>query len=484
MCFLPLVLLAGCGDGTGPASRGTPGIRIVSGADLTDTIEARSTQDLIIEVRDGAGRPIPGVVVRMAALWTPPGTTSVPTMRVAYPTGLGFGWEGPLDEASRARVAPVFGGVAGPAGLEIRVPSLGLVDTAHFTVLPGNPVRVVAEPGDTVVAVGGTARVRGSARDRRDNPRPASPTWRVLSGAATATGDDGWAMPAAGFARVVATLGTMEDTVAIAAVPAGTISGFAAQPNGGRTVVLFDVDGTRRRTVLTSSATAIGEDQWDPSWSGAAWQLFFQHERSGNSRIYVADTLGSMRRLTRDDVPLLREYSPAPSSDGAWVYLGGLRNAFASQELFRVRPDGSDFQALATGLPAGPAFDGSPSPSPDGTRVAFVSSRTDNVTMLFVLDLASGSVTPLGVRGVEPRWSPDGEQIAYIQSDELRLIRPDGQGGRSLGRSLGVPFSWSPDGRWIVGRGDNPTFVYVDLVTGERARVPGTEGLSSPAWVR
>jgi Tol biopolymer transport system component len=53
-----------------------------------------------------------------------------------------------------------------------------------------------------------------------------------------------------------------------------------------------------------------------------------------------------------------------------------------------------------------------------------------------------------------PVWSPDGEWIAFIRSQELWLIHPDGSGshrlfGESKDLCIGEPM-WSPDGQQIA----------------------------------
>ena len=77
------------------------------------------------------------------------------------------------------------------------------------------------------------------------------------------------------------------------------------------------------------------------------------------------------------------------------------------------------------------------------------SRRADGLT-------ASRPLTTRGVRQAGPRWSPDGQWIAYtsgtlVRFPEVRLVRPDGSGDRRLAlRRGGAGLSWSPDGREIV----------------------------------
>jgi len=91
--------------------------------------------------------------------------------------------------------------------------------------------------------------------------------------------------------------------------------------------------------------------------------------------------------------------------------------------------------------------------SPDGRQLALVTWNRAEAT-LEILDLASGAsqvikeVTGLG----NPAWSPDGEQVAYINADGLHVMASDGSHDRRIvefepetSAGYGRP-SWSPDG--------------------------------------
>ena len=78
--------------------------------------------------------------------------------------------------------------------------------------------------------------------------------------------------------------------------------------------------------------------------------------------------------------------------------------------------------------------DSSPVWSPDGTKIAFVSTRQGpdpdrhQNSDIFVVDAKAGAeprqlTTYLGADGGRPSWSPDGQWIAYLQGDENEVPR-------------------------------------------------------------
>ena len=118
--------------------------------------------------------------------------------------------------------------------------------------------------------------------------------------------------------------------------------------------------------------------------------------------------------------------------------------------------DGSEPMRLTNN----PGIDQAPTWSPDGSRIAFVSSPySDGEARLYTME-ADGS----DVRGIAPEvevaldaplWSPDGRWIAFVafrEQEYLRdifVVRPDGSDLTRISEALGGP-SWSPDGEHIA----------------------------------
>jgi len=98
-----------------------------------------------------------------------------------------------------------------------------------------------------------------------------------------------------------------------------------------------------------------------------------------------------------------------------------------------------------------PGDDGEPSWSPDGARIAFVTTSAQRADIAVMN--ADGSdlttITHLG-HAFEPAWSPDGTRIAFTSlrgvRGQLYSVRADGTGLRRLTRDRyddGAP-DWQP----------------------------------------
>jgi eukaryotic-like serine/threonine-protein kinase len=131
---------------------------------------------------------------------------------------------------------------------------------------------------------------------------------------------------------------------------------------------------------------------------------------------------------------------------------------------------------------------GLPRVSPDGHRLAVV-IRTLTENALWVLDLARGSFTKLIAEGevMFPRWTPDGQRIAFHYTrdgvSQLAWQSADDSAGPDTLVEGGVfASSWSPDGRhlatlngsdiWVLTVGDRPPSYSPLAVTPEEERDP------------
>lgn len=123
-----------------------------------------------------------------------------------------------------------------------------------------------------------------------------------------------------------------------------------------------------------------------------------------------------------------------------------------------MNADGSDLVRLTDN----PAHDTSPSWSPDGNRIAFISHRDKNAE-IYVMNADGSNQTQLTKNSASdfmPSWSPDGTKIIFVsnrdENAEIYIMNPDGSDQTRLTEEPGedvYPF-WSPDGRKIAFASD------------------------------
>jgi dipeptidyl aminopeptidase/acylaminoacyl peptidase len=137
-------------------------------------------------------------------------------------------------------------------------------------------------------------------------------------------------------------------------------------------------------------------------------------------------------------------------------------------------------------------------PSPNGKSVVYILRRFDDLNRLDIvlLEVETGkSITLYGkssTRALSPKWSPDGQWIAFIaqetERDEIYLIRPDGEQLHPLtktGHDV-VQFEWSPDSKQlavILNRTGAFDLSLVEVETGSIVDLRSGAGLhSNPNW--
>jgi len=202
------------------------------------------------------------------------------------------------------------------------------------------------------------------------------------------------------------------------------------------------------------SATAESEEPvidfvQEGVWSPRGDRLLVTWNQGGRERLFGVlgpDTTGSASEpgsgLRVSDGPDARgSWSP----DGLWVAFGSVRDG--QGEIYRMRPDGVQVERLSDD----PAHDSDPAYSPDGSRIAFVSTRTDGVARLHIMNADGSNVSFVGsapgIAHANPEWAPDGSRLAVqVTMDDgeyIFLATPEGGWGRVKG---GASPSWAANG--------------------------------------
>ncbi len=145
---------------------------------------------------------------------------------------------------------------------------------------------------------------------------------------------------------------------------------------------------------------------------------------------------------------------PAFSPDGNRIAFTTTRDdppgdgVITNYEVYVMNSDGTG----QTRLTDNPAFDGVPSFSPDGSRIAFASFRDGN-SEIYVMNADGTGQTNLtnhSALDTEPAFSPDGTKIAFVRNGNIYVMNVDGTGQTPLTSSGGFDPAFSPDGSRIA----------------------------------
>jgi Tol biopolymer transport system component len=271
---------------------------------------------------------------------------------------------------------------------------------------------------------------------------------------------------------------------AIALVAATSVVLFAAQPayatfpgRNGR--IAFQMDfglGAEIYTIKPSGRgihqlTEVDRSAESPDWSPDGTRIAFDIGPVGvqpeavNQGLWMVNADGSNLHQV-----VTSGFQPAFTPDGDHLVYE-CPDCAGGDGIFLMKADGSDAPGtrLSTN-PSGYEGDANPEVSPDGKTVTFVRRKNeDTAQALFAVDIGGTNLRKLVpyrfIVFVKHDWAPDGEHIVFTSgmndqanvytvardgSDRIQLthVRPD---------HAAIAGSYSPDGRWIAFRWENPS---------------------------
>lgn len=262
----------------------------------------------------------------------------------------------------------------------------------------------------------------------------------------------------------------------------------ASQPTGANSVIyVADVNAPDKSKRITAGSGKTEVEEHDIAWSPDSKQIAFLADAAGQSQLQLFVTAASgdhLRQLTH-----LKGYlsSPAWSPNGGSIAFLFTENASrASGPLVAETADAGDIgeslheQRLAIiDVATGKVRQISPPDlyvyefdwAPDSKHLVISAARgngDDNwyVAGLLSVDVASGSMAPVlekpGMQISTPRWSPDGQSVAFIgglMSDEAiaagDIYVVPAQGGHKANLTPGMKMSaswlaWLPDSNGLI----------------------------------
>lgn len=477
LCILysGVVAAFGCGDSSGLHG----GLNILYGDHAADTVGSVVKPAFTVQLVDGDLSPMAGQTIYFGSdgvLIAPVDDPSFQTNRFPVTT----------DANGIAAAYVEFTQSAGTGKVVATAPS-GQYVTGHYTVLPGAPRYVRADPPDTTLFVGGTEMLRPYLTDAYGNRRADTVMYQYasLSGALSITGAGKATGTAIGRGMMAITALGFTDTAWTSVVPKGRIlSQYRGIFNySGGSITSVNLDGSVLDTIPGSDPGGYSID-WAPGDTTVALTTGSPHQ------LYLMNVSGSLHRVLTNAL-MRAEWHPRFSADGSQIVFAGVDSISNCVGVWRIHTDGTALaQVVADTTDCGPFIyvddptpDFWPSLSPDGTELVYADHT------LRLKKLTTGADTSLGVFGDAPDWSPTGEWIAYDSAGTLKMIRPDGTGDQSLVvRPYGTPLSlpattWSPDGQWLIYRGYD-RLVLLQISTGLQLPLPFTIGWADPVWQR
>jgi imidazolonepropionase-like amidohydrolase/Tol biopolymer transport system component len=228
--------------------------------------------------------------------------------------------------------------------------------------------------------------------------------------------------------------------------PDGKRITFTSDRGGGDNIWIMNVDGSDKQQVTKEDFRLINEPSWSPDGRFIAARKHFTTARSlgtGEIWIYHVGGGGGYVAVKRASEALQKELGePVYTPDGKSIYY--TRNVSPGNTFeYAQDSNGSLFEIekyeLATGevttAVSGAGGATRPTPSPDGTKLAFV-RRDRNESKLYVKDLTTGALTKVyddldldqqetwAVNGLYPGmdWLPDSKTIVFWAGGKIRRV--------------------------------------------------------------
>ena len=231
---------------------------------------------------------------------------------------------------------------------------------------------------------------------------------------------------------------------------------------------------------------------------GVAHGIAMTSSRDGNNEVYVMDPDGQNQdRVTDNVINTSNDQRPDISPDGKRIVFSSNRDG--NFEIFIMDSDGSNVRQLTD--TTGPLANSWPRWSPDGEWIAFQSSipNTTNFQIYRIRpdgNLLTHITTDYPGLNQFPAWSPDGTRLAIRRDNDIYLIdSTDGSNPVRLTSqgTINQMASFSPDGTQIAflsnREGYNSVFIMNSDGSGDQVNFtpkplgyPGTWTSRAPAW--
>jgi TolB protein len=341
-----------------------------------------------------------------------------------------------------------------------------LTDSVNVTVTSNGvaSLEIIAPDGVDLenIPSGGSVPFSVIARDAEGDPVSVVPTWGVQGDIGEISAQGVFTAGRAGAGQITAQANGVQDTLAVRVVPGPPAQVEILLPPGftGNNLTIGDqIDFDARVLDAAGNVTQ----------ATVAWTVSGGIGTVNNDGLFSATKVGSGQVIA--SVGSLHD---AVELTVATAFKGDIVcEVLGTGDLMILHPDLSD-----TILSSGPDTYADPCWSPDGSKIAFVSSGTTLSGICVMNADGSGKRALYSGHGLDPIWSPDGTKIAFstgqIAGGQICLL--NAATGEVLGTLVTGIFGnprypqWSPDGTKMafsveIGAGVTDGVYVIDLPT-------------------